>query len=120
MCMPPAKFVPFIVPFRGPAPAPGGDSDATRGNPYVLPQSYAQGLEDKVRSVAELRGRVKEASLEDGRKRELQSVIQAYFKEWLLASGNMRQVYDLARIERGENPLSSPPRPGHSPPGMYQ
>ena len=24
-------------------------------------------------------------------------MIQAHFKEWLLSSGNMRQVYDLAR-----------------------
>ena len=38
--------------------------------------------------------------LDDSKKRELQSVIQSHFKEWLLSSGNMRQVYDLARMER--------------------
>jgi TBCC domain-containing protein 1 len=38
--------------------------------------------------------------LDDNKKRELQSVIQSHFKEWLLSSGNMRQVYDLARMER--------------------
>ena len=36
-----------------------------------------------------------------GRRRELQAAIQAHFKDWLLTSGNMRQVYDLARIENG-------------------
>lgn len=47
-----------------------------------------------------------QAVLDDARKRELQSVIQSHFKEWLLSSGNMRQVYDLARMER-ENPGSA-------------
>ena len=28
--------------------------------------------------------------------------IQAHFKEWLQATGSMRQVYDLARAERSE------------------
>jgi TBCC domain-containing protein 1 len=35
-------------------------------------------------------------------RRELQATIQAFFREWLTSSGSMRQVYDLARIERGE------------------
>ncbi len=43
---------------------------------------------------------VAQAVLDDNKKRELQSVIQSHFKEWLLSSGNMRQVYDLARMER--------------------
>ena len=43
-----------------------------------------------------------QAALDDGKKRELQGVIQSYFKDWLMTSGNMRQVYDLARMEREE------------------
>jgi hypothetical protein len=43
-----------------------------------------------------------DAGLDNATKRDLQTVIQAHFKEWLVASGNMRQVYDLARMERGE------------------
>ena len=63
---------------------------------------YAAALEAKVRSVAQLRGAVKDAALSDARRRELQGVIQAHFKDWLLHSGNMRQVFDLARQENGE------------------
>ncbi len=48
-----------------------------------------------------------QASLDDAKKRELQGVIQSYFKDWLMASGNMRQVYDLARMERDEASSSS-------------
>lgn len=36
-----------------------------------------------------------QAQLDDERKRELHSVIQAHFKEWLLSSGNMRQVCSM-------------------------
>lgn len=43
-----------------------------------------------------------QAVLDDGRKRELQNVIQSHFKEWVVNTGNMRQVYDLARMERGD------------------
>ena len=45
---------------------------------------------------------LQDAGLDNATKRDLQTVIQAHFKEWLVASGNMRQVYDLARMERGE------------------
>ena len=48
-----------------------------------------------------------QASLDDAKKRELQGVIQSYFKDWLMASGNMRQVYDPARMERDEASSSS-------------
>ena len=48
-----------------------------------------------------------QAVLDDGRKRELQNVIQSHFKEWVVNSGNMRQVYDLARMERGDG-VSTP------------
>ena len=41
-----------------------------------------------------------QATLDETRKRELQNVIQAYFKEWLTSSGIFREVYDLARMER--------------------
>ena len=54
--------------------------------------------------------RLVQAVLDDARKRELQTVIQAYFKDWLQSSGNMRQVYDLARMEREEGG-GAPPSP---------
>ena len=48
-----------------------------------------------------------QAALDDGRKRELQAVIQSYFKDWLMGSGHMREVYDLARMEREDAAGSS-------------
>mmetsp|Transcript_707 Transcript_707/g.2084 ORF Transcript_707/g.2084 Transcript_707/m.2084 type:complete len:651 (+) Transcript_707:360-2312(+) len=70
---------------------------------FPLPPEYEAAKDRKVASVADLRNAVKTAQLDDDRKRELQAVIQAHFKEWLLSSGNMRQVYDLARMERNDS-----------------
>ena len=55
--------------------------------------------------MAALRGALRDARLGEEKKRDLQATIQAHFKEWLLESGCMRQVYELARIERGESAL---------------
>lgn len=44
---------------------------------------------------------MRDADLDDATKKELQATIQSYFKEWLSSSGAMRQVNELARIERG-------------------
>jgi TBCC domain-containing protein 1 len=99
--LPAEKFSPFIVPFRGATPLPG-TSPVTQANPFAVPPAYVHALDHKVRSVASLRAALRDAGLDEGSKRDLQATIQAYFKEWLLTSGSMRQIYDLARIERGE------------------
>ena len=31
------------------------------------------------------------------------AAIQAHFKDWLQSSGSMRQIYDLAKLERDES-----------------
>jgi len=112
--MPPRKLLPFVIPFKGGkgplggggATAPGTPSTgntAGLGNLFPLPEEYDAALKKKVEAVADLRSEVKSAVLEEPRKRDLQAVIQAHFKEWLVASGNMRQIYDLARLEREES-----------------
>ena len=49
-----------------------------------------------------------QAQLDEQRKRELQSVIQAHFKEWLLSSGNMRQVWAASRTPAAAVAFDSP------------
>jgi len=101
--LPPERFVPFVVPFRTPS-TPSVSSEqqqaVTRANPFVLPKAYLQALQQKTKTVETLRQTLKTAVLEENKKKELTNVIQAHFKEWLLASGNIRQVYDLARLDR--------------------
>ena len=105
--MSPEAFAPFIVPFRGDTLNDTMDSinKTTRANPFAVPDAYVAALDAKVRAVAALRGALRDARLGEEKKRDLQATIQAHFKEWLLESGSMRQVYELARIERGESAL---------------
>ncbi len=44
-----------------------------------------------------------QAGLDDVKKKELMAAIQSHFKDWLQQTGGMRQVYDLARMERDES-----------------
>ena len=106
--LPAEKFSPFIVPFRGQNPnassSAGGQGQRppTQANPFAVPPEYVRALDAKVKVVASLRSALRDAGLDERSRRELQATIQAFFKEWLMTSGSMRQVYDLARIERGE------------------
>ena len=102
--MSPEAFAPFIVPFRGDF-YQTFSTKTTRANPFAVPETYVAALDAKVRAVAALRGALRDARLGEEKKRDLQATIQAHFKEWLLESGCMRQVYELARIERGESAL---------------
>lgn len=102
--MSPEAFAPFIVPFRGDF-YQTFSTKPTRANPFAVPDAYVAALDAKVRAVAALRGALRDARLGEEKKRDLQATIQAHFKEWLLESGCMRQVYELARIERGESAL---------------
>ena len=92
------NFAPFSVPFRGTS----SSSSSTQANPFAVPPEYVRALDTKVRAVASLRLALRDAGLGEHAKRELNLTIQAFFREWLTSSGSMRQVYDLARIERGE------------------
>ncbi|CAL8467086.1 g6622 [Coccomyxa elongata] len=138
--LPPDKLLPLMVPFKG-GPGPlcggaasggesrmsadvgsfvglgdsgGGGSGPLAPSPFRLPAVYEEAKERKVSAVSDLRNAVKAAALDDGKKRELQAVIQSYFKDWLMTSGNMRQVYDLARMEREEASTGTPAAQEHS------
>ena len=98
-CLPPGNFAPFVVPFKGPGGSPGEEASKLATNPFKLPEEYAAAVKAKVSAVKELRLALKGANLEEGARAELQSCIQSHFKEWLVASGNLRQIYDLALME---------------------
>ena len=84
----------------GASGSPASAARAAAASPFPLPPAYEAAREAKVAAIADLRAAVRRAALADARKRELQAAIQAHFKEWLASSGMMRQVYDLARLER--------------------
>ena len=42
--------------------------------------------------VTEFKGRIKGSGLDDGKRNQLQNIIQAYFREWLHSSAHIRHV----------------------------
>ncbi|KAL7134100.1 hypothetical protein ABFS83_11G005000 [Erythranthe nasuta] len=67
----------------------------TKDNPFPLPDAYLASQQKNIKSLAEVKQILRETQLEESRKRELSSALHACFKDWLYASGNIRQLYCL-------------------------
>ncbi|MEW5320106.1 MAG: hypothetical protein WDW38_011205 [Sanguina aurantia] len=140
--LPPDEFLPYVVPFLGghgalaggPAPAhttrwrqlqPAASVSAFSSSssacvhPYVyaLPPDYERAVQRKLSMTGELRSKFKQAGLTKEKERELNDVIQAYFKDWLSGSGLMRQIFDLSALEREEQGLRALATSVSLPPG---
>ncbi|KAL5707993.1 hypothetical protein ACHQM5_018835 [Ranunculus cassubicifolius] len=70
-------------------------SEATKHNPFILPDAYMESQQKCHQSLVEIKQALSDAQLEESRKRELSSALHANFKDWLYASGNIRQLYCL-------------------------
>ncbi|XP_010507501.1 PREDICTED: uncharacterized protein LOC104784134 [Camelina sativa] len=87
----PDQFVNFLIPnwFSG------EDIGSTKDNPFPLPDAYMAAQQRNLKNFEETRRSLNEAPLEENRKREVSSALHVYFKDWLYASGNIRQLYCL-------------------------
>ncbi|XP_022967755.1 TBCC domain-containing protein 1-like [Cucurbita maxima] len=90
-CLDPDQFTNFLIPNWVSGEFPG----ATDCNPFPLPDAYLASLERNKKSLGEVLQILRETPLEENRKRELSSALHVYFKDWLYASGNIRQLYCL-------------------------
>ncbi|KAL8225302.1 hypothetical protein R6Q57_017859 [Mikania cordata] len=68
---------------------------STKDNPFPLPDVYMSSQQKNDKNLVEVKQILSETQLEDTRKRELSTALHAYFKDWLYASGNVRQLYCL-------------------------
>uniref|UniRef100_M4DDN2 TBCC domain-containing protein 1 n=1 Tax=Brassica campestris TaxID=3711 RepID=M4DDN2_BRACM len=90
-CVDPDQFVNFLIPnwFSG------EDTGLTKDNPFPLPDPYMAAQQRNLKNLDETRRSLRETPLEENRKKELSSALHVYFKDWLYASGNIRQLYCL-------------------------
>ncbi|CAF1848656.1 unnamed protein product [Brassica napus] len=90
-CVDPDQFVNFLIPnwFSG------EDTGSTKDNPFPLPDTYMAAQQRNLKNLDETRRSLRETPLEENRKKELSSALHVYFKDWLYASGNIRQLYCL-------------------------
>ena len=96
--MAPNHFFCVTVPSQAPLPS---SLVASQANPCPLPPAYASALQHKHKQVLDLRKDIAETQAvgAGANKQVLHKAIQAKFKEWLVSSGNMRQVQDLIHME---------------------
>ncbi|VVB06090.1 unnamed protein product [Arabis nemorensis] len=90
-CVDPDQFINFLIPnwFSG------EEIGSTKDNPFPLPDPYMAAQQRNLKNFEETRRSLKETPLEENRKKELSSALHVYFKDWLYASGNIRQLYCL-------------------------
>lgn len=87
----PDQFTNFVIP-NG---LDGEISGSTKENPFALPTAYISSQQRNNNNLVEIKHMLKETQLEESRKRELSSALHVYFKDWLYATGNIRQLYCL-------------------------
>ncbi|XWS66419.1 hypothetical protein CRYUN_Cryun05aG0197700 [Craigia yunnanensis] len=87
----PDQFTNFLIPnwFEGES------TGSTKDNPFPLPDAYLTSQQRNQKNLGEIKQILREAPLEENRKRELSCALHVYFKDWLYASGNIRQLYCL-------------------------
>ena len=64
-----------------------------------LPPAMAAALRGQRERVVALRAAIRSAGLEPAAQESLQQCVEGAFKHWLVASGNVRQVADLVRMQ---------------------
>ncbi|KAI0492398.1 hypothetical protein KFK09_026669 [Dendrobium nobile] len=74
-----------------------GDSSShlTRYNPFPLPEIYVASQRNKLLLLAEIQKAIRDLQIDDDKRRELACTLHVHFKDWLYASGNIRQLYCL-------------------------
>ncbi|XP_050227770.1 uncharacterized protein LOC126677267 [Mercurialis annua] len=87
----PDQFTNFLIPnwFSGES------LGSTKDNPFPLPEAYMSAQERNQKNLGEIKQLLREAPLEENRKKELSCALHVLFKDWLYASGNIRQLYCL-------------------------
>lgn len=91
----PKDWNPMVVPLAS------HENAETSQNPFIIPQKYAESVDEKIVQVKALRQKIKTGNLEQAKQVELQNAIQLHFKDWLLSSGQMQEVYNLTSLEKG-------------------
>ncbi|XVF07328.1 hypothetical protein REPUB_Repub06bG0129000 [Reevesia pubescens] len=90
-CLDPDQFTNFLIPTW----FDGESTGSTKDNPFPLPDAYLTSQQRNQKNLGEIKQILREAPLEENRKKELSCALHVYFKDWLYASGNIRQLYCL-------------------------
>ncbi|KAH1090463.1 hypothetical protein J1N35_017720 [Gossypium stocksii] len=87
----PDHFTKFLIPNW----LEGESTGSTKDNPFPLTDPYLTSQQKNQNNLGEIKQILREAPLEENLKRELSCALHVYFRDWLYASGNIRQLYCL-------------------------
>ncbi|KAH6819411.1 Tubulin binding cofactor C domain-containing protein [Perilla frutescens var. frutescens] len=87
----PDQFTDLVIPNWLEGEQPG----STKDNPFPLPDAYIASQQKKEKSLAEVKQMLREAQLEDNRKRELSSALHSCFKDWLYVAAGTWMLSSL-------------------------
>ncbi|XXG64085.1 hypothetical protein AAC387_Pa05g2134 [Persea americana] len=92
-CLDPSRFTNFLIPnWLG-----GESTQSEKHNPFPLPEIYKSAQMKNNLVSKEIKQALRDAPLDENQKREIVSALHVHFKDWLYASGNIRQLYCLRR-----------------------
>ncbi|MCO5593137.1 hypothetical protein L7F22_047143 [Adiantum nelumboides] len=94
----PDRFTNFVIPKWNDSQSP--QEPSTKANPFMLPKAYLVAQQQRNKAVDALRNTLKSVPMDESRKQDLSQAINVHFREWLYATGNIRQLYDFQDSEK--------------------
>lgn len=67
-------------------------------NYLLTPKNYLEILKEKENIYNKLKSLIKEANLTEDQEKALHVAIQGYFREWLVSSGNIKNMIDIVKM----------------------
>ena len=103
LALPPDKFLTLTVPTRS---SSASLARPPPQNPFPLPLEYAAALRARLDAVQSLQrevlaqGKGQSISADPAARVLVEDAVRAHFADWLVTSGNLRQVVDLLHLDR--------------------
>lgn len=94
----PDRFTNFVIPKFNDLES--HQQPLTKANPFMLPKAYLVAQQQRNKALDALRNTLKNAQIDDSRRQDLSQAIHVHFREWLYASGSIRQLYEFQDTER--------------------
>lgn len=94
----PDRFTNFVVPKFNDLES--HQRPSTKANPFMLPKAYLVAQQQRNKALDVLRNTLRSAQIDDSKRQDLSQAIHVHFREWLYASGSIRQLYEFQDNER--------------------
>lgn len=67
-------------------------------NYFLTPKNYLDILKEKENVFLKMKSMIKDANLSEDQEKALHVAIQGFFREWLVSSGNIKNMIDIVKM----------------------